>query len=170
MVACFTFFLDNSATISDALHAYRVCAMGAAIEGSIGLYPVPNDFTAAVLAGRGKSSNRAFKAVEHMRPTGQIHLKGLIVLVPADFTLCHAHDLLSLIRLACPFTFTPSITIEAHEKFPYICKPPEKICSIFSSVFQPSCQKRRSKGTACGSATSGSAISGCHCFSHSRER
>src|SRR5713101_6884846 len=36
--------------------------------------------------------------------------------------------------------------------------------------FQSSCQKRRSKGTACRSAISGSAISGCHCFSHSRER
>jgi hypothetical protein len=70
--------------------------MGATIEGSIGLYSVPNDLTAAVLASRGKSSNGAFKAVEHMRPTSQEHLKGLIVLVATDFTLCHAHDLLSL--------------------------------------------------------------------------
>jgi hypothetical protein len=106
--------------------------MGAAIEGSIGLYSVPNDLTAAVLAGRGKSRNGAFKAVEHMRPTSQEHLKGLIVLVAADFTLCHAHNLLSLIRLACAFAFTPSITKEASEKFPYTCKPPEEICSIFS--------------------------------------
>ena len=64
--------------------------MGAAIEGSIGLYPVPNDLAAAVPASRGKSSDGAFKAVEHMRPTSQEHLKGLIVLVAAHFTLCHA--------------------------------------------------------------------------------
>ncbi len=77
--------------------------MGAAIEGSIGLYSMPNDLTAAVPAGRGKSSDGAFKAVEHMRPTSQEHLKGLIVLVAADFTLCHAHDLLSLLDTTCVY-------------------------------------------------------------------
>lgn len=80
--------------------------MGAAIEGPVGLYTVPNDLAAAVLAGRGKSSDGAFKAVEHMRPTSHEHLKGLIVLVAAHFTLCHAHNPLSLKRLACAFTFT----------------------------------------------------------------
>jgi hypothetical protein len=75
--------------------------MSAAIEGSIGLYPVPNDLAATVLAGRGKSIDGAFKAVEHMRPTSHGHLKSLIVLVAAHFTLCHVHDPLSLIRLVC---------------------------------------------------------------------
>ena len=64
--------------------------MGAAIEGSIGLYTMPNDPATTVLASRSKSGDGAFKAVEHMRPTSQEHLKGLIVLVAAHFALCHA--------------------------------------------------------------------------------
>ena len=64
--------------------------MGAAVEGPIGLYPMPNDLAATVLASRGKSGDGAFKAVEHMRPPSHEHLKGLIVLVAAHFTLCHA--------------------------------------------------------------------------------
>ncbi len=79
----------NSTAISDALHSYRFCTMGAAVEGSICLYTMPNDLAAAVLTGRSKSGDGAFKAVEHVRPTSHEHLKGLIVLVAAHFTLCH---------------------------------------------------------------------------------
>jgi hypothetical protein len=79
----------NSTAISDALHSYRFCTMGAAVEGSICLYTMPNDLAAAVFTGRSKSGDGAFKAVEHVRPTSHEHLKGLIVLVAAYFTLCH---------------------------------------------------------------------------------
>ena len=40
--------------------------MGTAVEGSIGLYTVPNDLAVTVLARRGKSGDGAFKAVEYM--------------------------------------------------------------------------------------------------------
>jgi hypothetical protein len=85
----FTFFLEHSTAIADALHSYRFCTMGAAVEGSICLYTMPNDLAAAVLTGRSKSGDGAFKAVEHVRPASHEHLKGLIVLVAAHFTLCH---------------------------------------------------------------------------------
>ncbi len=83
------FSLVNSTAISDALHSYRFCTMGAAVEGSICLYTMPNDLAAAVLTGRSKSGDGAFKTVEHVRPTSHEHLKGFIVLVAAHFTLCH---------------------------------------------------------------------------------
>ncbi len=60
--------------------------MGAAIEVSISLYTMSNDPATAMLTGRSKSGDGAFKAVEHVRLTGHEHLKGLIVLVAAYFT------------------------------------------------------------------------------------
>jgi hypothetical protein len=107
-VAHFTFSPDNSATITHALRSSRICAMGAAVKGSIGLDTMPNNPAAAMLASRGKSGNGAFKAVEHMRPTSHEHLKGLIVLVTAHFTLCHAHHPLSLTRPEHTLSFTRS--------------------------------------------------------------
>src|SRR5207249_12340998 len=89
-VACFTYPLDNSVPISHALRSCRIGAMGAAVKGSVGLYPVPNDLAAAVLADWGESGDGTFNPVEHMRPASQEHLKGLIVLVAAHFALCHA--------------------------------------------------------------------------------
>jgi len=63
--------------------------MGAAVKGSVGLYTMPDDPGAAVLTGRSKGGDGAFKAVEHMRLACHVHLKGLIILVAAYFTLCH---------------------------------------------------------------------------------
>jgi hypothetical protein len=82
----FIFSLGSSTAISDGLHSFRICTMGAAIEVSISLYAMSNDPATAVLTGRSKSGDGAFKAIEHVPPTSHDHLKGLIILVAAYFT------------------------------------------------------------------------------------
>jgi len=55
--------------------------MGTTIKDSIGFYAMTNDPATTVATGRSKGSNRAFKAIEHMRLTSHDNLKGLIVLI-----------------------------------------------------------------------------------------
>ena len=82
--------VSNSTSVPDTLHACHVSTMGAAVEGSICLYTMPNDPATAVLTGRSKGRDGAFKAVEHVCLTSHEHLEGLIVLIVTHFASCHA--------------------------------------------------------------------------------
>src|SRR5260370_40966002 len=59
----------NSTAISDALHSYRFCTMGAAVEGSICLYTMPNNLAAAVLSGRTHVFDSFECAIAALAPT-----------------------------------------------------------------------------------------------------
>jgi hypothetical protein len=64
-------------------------AMGAAVKGAFGFYPMANDLAPTVLAYRRQLVNRALEAVERMGVTGGDHLEREIVVVAADFTSSH---------------------------------------------------------------------------------
>jgi hypothetical protein len=55
----------------------------------IRLQPMPDDPAPAVLTVRRQRLNRAFEAVERVRLPTHHHFKTLVVIVPADFALCH---------------------------------------------------------------------------------
>jgi hypothetical protein len=63
--------------------------MSTTIDGSLDFYPMTDDPAAAVVTAGSKSREGTFKTVEHMSLASHDHLKGLIVLVAADFTLSH---------------------------------------------------------------------------------
>lgn len=50
---------------------------------------MPDDLATAVIAYRRELMNSAFKAVEDVIVACFDNLEGLIVIVPADFALCH---------------------------------------------------------------------------------
>jgi hypothetical protein len=50
-----------------------------------------NDLAAAMIARRGDLLNRAFKAVKDMTAAANDDFKRPLIVVPADFTLCHGY-------------------------------------------------------------------------------
>jgi hypothetical protein len=63
--------------------------MSTTIESSLDFDTMPDDPAAAVLTAGSKSREGTFKTVEDMPLASHEHLKGLIVLIAADFTLGH---------------------------------------------------------------------------------
>jgi hypothetical protein len=65
-----------------------------AVEDAVDFYSMTNNAAATVMTCRSQGSNRAFKAVEDMCLPTHDHLKGLIVFIATQFTLCHTHSFL----------------------------------------------------------------------------
>jgi hypothetical protein len=63
--------------------------MSATVDGSLDFYPMPDAPASTVLTAVSKSRQSTFKAVEDMPFASQDHLKGLIILIAADFTVGH---------------------------------------------------------------------------------
>jgi hypothetical protein len=65
-------------------------AVGAAVEGAVGLDAMPDNLAAAVVAGRGQGVNRTLKTIEHVRLAGHNDLKSFVVNIATNFTRsCH---------------------------------------------------------------------------------
>ena len=79
----------QSIAVDKAFDALMLGAMDAAIDRVVVLHAMADNAAVAMRADGGERGDGAFKAVEHVRPTSHEHLKGLIVLVAAYFTLCH---------------------------------------------------------------------------------
>jgi hypothetical protein len=79
----------SSDPIINSHDASRLGAVGAAVEGSFRLDPVPHNPTAAMGARGRKRMDRAFEAVKGMRLSGVNDLERLVVVVPADLALGH---------------------------------------------------------------------------------
>lgn len=71
------------------IHPGLPSAVGAAIEGVFGLDAVANDFAPAMVANGCQLMNRTFKAVECVTRTSCNDLERHVIVVSADFTLCH---------------------------------------------------------------------------------
>jgi hypothetical protein len=71
--------------------------VGAAIEGVFGLDAVANDFAPTMVANGCQLMNRTFKAVECVTRTSRNDLERHVIVVSADFTLCH----LSIPQMQC---------------------------------------------------------------------
>jgi hypothetical protein len=63
--------------------------MSAAEEPPPNLHSMPDDLALAMLADRSHLLDRALKAVEGVSRASRFHKDGLIVIIPADFALCH---------------------------------------------------------------------------------
>jgi hypothetical protein len=70
----------------DAVLTGAICA---AIQSIGSLHAVADNATVAMGAGRRKSMDGAFKAVEHMRLTGEPDFKAFIVAISAHLTGGH---------------------------------------------------------------------------------
>jgi hypothetical protein len=68
-------------------------AVGAAEKLPLALYAMTDNSAPAVIARRSNRVNRALETVERVAVAGRYNFKGLVVVVAADFALCH-HDLL----------------------------------------------------------------------------
>jgi hypothetical protein len=66
--------------------------VGAAEALPIRFQSMPNDPAPAMLASRRQRMNRAFKAVKDMALPAHHHFKALVVVVSANFTLCHKNS------------------------------------------------------------------------------
>src|SRR5437588_11998297 len=73
-------------------------AVGATVEGVIGLDAVPDDPAPAVVAHGSELVNRALEAVERVARARRDNLEGQVIIVTADFTLCHRTSPLSSLR------------------------------------------------------------------------
>src|SRR5947199_1780075 len=73
-------------------------AIGAAVEGVVGLDAVPDDLTFAVVTHGREFVDRALEAVERVARAGRDDFKRQVIIVTADFTLCHRTSPLSSLR------------------------------------------------------------------------
>src|SRR5579883_3074600 len=73
----------------DSLDAFGMCAVRAAVEGTLDLDAVTDDSTAAVLAGGSQLRDRAFKAIEGIILAAHNDLEGLVIFVAALLALSH---------------------------------------------------------------------------------
>lgn len=64
-------------------------AMGTAVEGAIGLHPVPDDLATAMAALWGQSMDGALKTVEYVGLSIHPDFECLVILVSADFAFGH---------------------------------------------------------------------------------
>jgi hypothetical protein len=81
--------LQASDVIDYLFYPLLSCAVGTAVERSLGLDTVANDPALAVLAHRSELVNRTLEAVERMGVAGSDDLERQIVIVAADLTASH---------------------------------------------------------------------------------
>jgi hypothetical protein len=74
---------------SNFFHAHGSRAVCAAVVVALGLDSMADDLASAVLAYRGQSVNGAFEAIKRVSLTRQPNLERLVVVITADFALCH---------------------------------------------------------------------------------
>jgi len=63
--------------------------MGAAKISRVGFYAVTDNFASAIRTNRREPVNRAFKTIEDVTVSRRNYLKSQIIIVAANFTLCH---------------------------------------------------------------------------------
>jgi len=63
--------------------------MGAAKISRVGFHAVTDDFAAAIGANRREPVNRAFKTIKNVTVSRRYYLKSQIIIVAANFALCH---------------------------------------------------------------------------------
>ena len=74
------------------VHARLARAVCTTVESRVGLDAVTDDLTPAVIADRGKLVNRALEAIERVSGASCNNVKREIIIVVADFTLCHLNS------------------------------------------------------------------------------
>ena len=79
-------------SVTQAGHAFGLCAMVAAEERAFLFEAVTEDMNAAIVAGWSQRMDRALEAVEGVGGAVHAHLKRLVVVVSAGFAF--GHDLL----------------------------------------------------------------------------
>jgi hypothetical protein len=77
-------------------------AMSTAEERTIGFYTMADNLAAAVLALRSQRVNRAFERIEHVRFPPHNYFKTLVIIIPANLTLCHARPPFCFSKLGNP--------------------------------------------------------------------
>jgi hypothetical protein len=71
-------------------YAFGLSAMRATEDGAFFFHPVTEDMDTAVRTGGRNALNGAFEAIERVRHPVDHHLKCLVVIVSAGFTLGHS--------------------------------------------------------------------------------
>ena len=77
-------------SIVNSSNALFMGAMGATEIVSAGLDSMANNLASAMVAFRSKSVNSAFKAIKIVRYSCHYNFEWFIVIVPANFALCHS--------------------------------------------------------------------------------
>ena len=86
--------------VAQAFNAAAFGAVVAAVELAVlRLQAMADDLAAAMVAGRGQGVDRALETIEGVSAAAQGDLKGFVILIPADFALCHRSF------LSCPAEF-----------------------------------------------------------------
>ena len=81
--------IGTSNAIVDTHDTGFLRAVGTAVERALSLDTMSDDSALAVRAGWRQCVNRALETVEDVGFSGVNHLKGLVVVVSADFALGH---------------------------------------------------------------------------------
>ena len=80
---------DSGSAIFDALDAFMLGAMGAAVDLAFRLYPVADHPAFAMAAAWGHGLNRAFEAVEGHCPVTLGDTERFVIVVSADVAVSH---------------------------------------------------------------------------------
>ena len=70
-------------------HAFLMRAMGATKEVTARFYAMTDDFTAAMVTFWSQRVDGALEAIKIMRYAGYYDFQWFVVVIPANFTLCH---------------------------------------------------------------------------------
>jgi len=95
--------------VGDLAGAFCMRAVRTAVERSMCLDSVPDDFAAAVFADRREFLNSALERIENVRATGGNHLKGQLIFVSAHFAFRHRYLPGEILAGQLPATLVPTV-------------------------------------------------------------